>query len=357
MKKVKFISVAAVVVAVITLSIFNSCNKQEVGDKVVAGKQVILSEHDKMINNAIKIFRAKVNYISENPGYKSGEVMEADSAIWYLEATINYSHAFPNEYYGQLKIDTSYITLTRNNEGKVDMNELSLKYDQMKEGVSDAYNNSGFGEKGLVLVDLTEETFKSDEITVRIVTVTGEKNSSTPPGFGIEGPFVEGDDWWYGEDEGKCNNLPIYSSDAAKQLRIAMNNYIPDPGGNYTFTNLTTVIKKGGDTDLRRPTDPEPKDNNFDYFLFSASEEWGAINDDILCLEYGEMNFYFSYLKYLLYTKIPNQELPSGYSIESVIEMEGNFESIEDYVHYYHKGTFQFGIKLYRNPDDIAIEL
>jgi hypothetical protein len=223
--------------------------------------------------------------------------------------------------------------------------------------VSDAYNNSGFGEKGLVLVDLTEETFKSDEITVRIVTVTGEKNSSTPPGFGIEGPFVEGDDWWYGEDEGKCNNLPIYSSDAAKQLRIAMNNYIPDPGGNYTFTNLTTVIKKGGDTDLRRPTDPEPKDNNFDYFLFSASEEWGAINDDILCLEYGEMNFYFSYLKYLLYTKIPNQELPSGYSIESVIEMEGNFESIEDYVHYYHKGTFQFGIKLYRNPDDIAIEL
>jgi hypothetical protein len=355
MKKVRFISVAAFVVAVVTLSIFNSCSKQEVGDKVVAGKQVILSDHDKMINNAIKSFRAKVNYIRENPGYKSGEVLEADSAVWYLEATINYSHAFPNDYYGQMKIDTSYITLTRNNEGKVDMNELALKYDQMKLGVSNAYYNSGFGEKGLVLVDLTEETFKSDEITVKIVAVTGEKNSSTPPGFGIEGPFVEGDDWWYGEDKGKCEFT--YESDAADQLQIAMNNYIPDPSGNYTFTNLTTVIKKGGDTDLRRPTDPEPPNNDFDYYLFSASEEWGQVTDDILCLEYGEMNIYFNYLKYLLYTKIPNQELTSGYCIESVIELEGTYGYVGQNIHYYHKGTFQFGIKLYRNPDDIAIEL
>jgi len=255
-----------------------------------------------------------------------------------------------------MQIDTSYITLTRNNEGKVDMNELALKYEQMKEAVSNAYYNSGFDEKGLVLVDLTEETFKSDEITIKVVTVTGEKTDSTPPEIGVDGPFVEGDDWWYGEDKGKCN-LPVYSSDAAKQLKMAMNEFIPDPNGNYTFTNLTTIIKYGGDSSLRRPADPEPKDNDFDFYLFSASEEWGAINDDILCLEYGEMNIYFNYLKYLLFTKIPSQELPSGFCIVSVIEMEGNFESIADYIHYYHKGTFQFGIKLYRNPDDIAIEL
>jgi len=304
-----------------------------------------------MINNAIKSFRAKVNYISENPGYKSGEVLEADSAVWYLEATINYSHAFPNDYYGQMKIDTSYITLTRNNEGKVDMNELSLKYDQMKEGVSDAYNNSGFGEKGLVLVDLTEETFKSDEITVKIVAVTGEKNSTTPPGFGIEGPFVEGDDWRYGEFFGKCDNHSIMD-DAANQLMVAMNNYIPDPGGNYTFTNLTTVIKKGGNTDLRRPTDPEPKDNNFDYYLFSASEEWGAINDDILCLEYGEMNIYFNYLKYLLLNKIPGEDVPVAYSIESVISLVGSPETVnQNYMHYFHVGSFQFGLKVYYDGD------
>lgn len=357
MKKVRFISVAAFVVAVVTLSIFNSCSKQEVGDKVVAGKQVILSDHDKMINNAIKTFRAKVNYIRENPGYKSGEVLEADSAVWYLEATINFSHAFPNDYYGQMQIDTSYITLTWNNDGKVDMNELALKYDQMKEAVSNAYYNSGFDEKGLVLVDLTEETFKSDEITVKVVTVTGEKTNSTPPDFGIDGPFVEGDDWWYGENEGKCNQ-PVYSSDAAKELMIAMNEFIPDPNGNYFFIHLFQIEKTGGYPDVRRIGDPEPPNNVCDYYLYSASEAIGPVNDDILCLNYVEMNVYFNYLKYLLFTSLQNG-LPPGFCIESVINIDGSWEfiGITTEKHYFHEGTFQFGEKIIYDLGEGATEI
>jgi len=357
MKKFRFVSVAVLAVTVVTLSVLNSCSKQDVASKDATGKQLILSDHDKMINNAIRSFRAKVNYISENPGYKSGEVMEADSAVWYLEATINYSHAFPNDYYGQMQIDTSYITLTRNNEGKVDMNELASKYSQMKLGVSNAYYNSGFDEKGLVLVDLTEETFKSDEITIKVVTVTGEKTNSTPPEIGVDGPFVEGDDWWYGENEGKCNQ-PVYSSDAAKELMIAMNEFIPDPNGNYFFIHLFQIIKTGGYPDVRRIGDPEPPDNVCDYYLYSASEAIGPVNNDMLCLEYTEMNVYFNYLKYLLFTSLQNG-LPPGFCIESVIEMEGSWEFIgsEFTKHYYHRGIFQYGEKIIYDQGDGATEL
>jgi len=359
MKKVTILFIAVVTVAIAAMTIFYSCGKQDAGDPLKIGNQAI-SKQDVKINNLIKSFRSKMDYLRSNPEYKSGEVMEVDSAVWYLEATINYSHTFPNEYYGQMKIDTAYLTLTLNNDGMTDFEEVAQRYDEMKEEVRDFYYGSGFEEKGLVLVDLTLEPLKSDEVTLKMITVTGEKNNSTPPpGFGIDGPFVEGDDWWYGLDEGNCIGT-IFISDAAQKVKSAMNDYIPDPNGSYFFINQFQIFRKGGNLDVRRSGDPEPLNNIYDYYLYSASEAVGIVDDDMLCLEYTEMNFYFCYLKYLLFTKLPDDlELPAGYCIESVIEMTGKYEFIEGMQskHYYHEGTFQFGEKIFYDEGEEASEL
>lgn len=358
MKKVTILSFAVVAIAIAAMAVFYSCGKQDAADTLKL-ETPALSDQDVKINNLIKSFRAKMDYLRDNPEYKSGEVMEVDSAIWYLEATINYSHTFPNDYYRQMKIDTCYLPIILNSYGMADLEEVAQRYDEMKEQVRDFYYGSGFEEKGLVLVDLVLEPLKSDDLILKVITVTGEKTNTPPPGFGIDGPFVEGDDWWYGENTGRCDpHTWVY--DAAQQLMSAINEFIPDPNGNYYFTNQFQVTRKGGNVNIRRTGDPEPPDNIYDYYLYSASEAVGTVDDDVLCLEYTEMNYYFQYLKYLLFTKLPvDLQLPAGYSIELVYSLIGDQEPIEGGNNklYYHEGTFQFGFKVFRERGDDPIEI
>jgi hypothetical protein len=192
-----------------------------------------------------------------------------------------------------------------------------------------------------------ENLVMDNYIRVYHENVNCEKPNEPPSGgVGIDGPFEVGDDWWYGETYGKCDPH-TWVSDAADQMMLAMNNYIPDPGGSYFFSNLTPITKKGGTTELRRPADPNPPNNEFDYYLYSASDEWGTVTDNDLCLEYVEMNFYYSYLHFLLFEKIPGEDVPAAYTIESVTLFKDAKETtIPSQVHYYHKGIFQYGLKV-----------
>ncbi len=316
---------------------FFSCSKQEATSEIIKNPE--LSEYEMQVNKTIKYFKQKVAYYSENPHLKSGEAVPADSAIWYLESTINYSHSFPNEFYKEMQSDELTLVVPKNGSGEVDMVVLTQKYDEMKAEITNIYYNSGFEDKGLVLVDLSETSQTADEITFKAETVTGNKGPDPGPG-----PFVEDDDWWYGEDVGKCY-LPVYSSDAAQELTVYMNDYISDQHTGIYFIHQTEVTKKGGDSDIRRAGDPDPPNNVYDYYLYSASTEYGTVTDDILCIIYIEMNVYYDYLKYLLFTKIPNEEVPPGYVIEKIVWMLGDDESVNNGndTHYYHEGNFKYG--------------
>jgi len=153
MKHLGLFATVLLAVSLITAGIFimQSCQKETASNP--ANEQE-LSPQDLKINKVIKTFCTKVEYICEHPAYKSGESYVADSAIWLLEATINYSHTFPNDYYGQSITDTLYLTLSTNNAGEVDMNELAQKYDDMKASISEVYRSKTIDDKGLVLVNL-----------------------------------------------------------------------------------------------------------------------------------------------------------------------------------------------------------
>ena len=345
------IIISGIVAAAIMVLVF-ACSKENTNDKPVAKHE--LTAYENHINKTLKDFKQKMEIIRTNPNLKSGESVPADSAVWLLEATINFSHAFPNEFYSEFETDNLTLTVNRNEDGSVDLNVLTNKYDEMKQAVSEAYHDSGYEVKGLAVVDLIETTVTESEIIINVQAITGSRGVDPGPGFGVDGPFVEGDDWWYGEDEGKCDTAT--SSDAAQQLRIAMNNYIPDPSGNYFFINLFQIDRTGGDPNVRRSGDPEPPNNVYDYYLYSASEAIGPVNDDMKCLEYTEMNVYFSYLKYLLFTKLP-QSMPPGYSIVTVLNMVGtwNFIGQTTQRHFYHRGYFQYGEQIFYDEEPIEL--
>jgi hypothetical protein len=239
------------------------------------------------------------------------------------------------------------------------MNELASKYDAMKNDVSNFYHNSSYSEKGLVFVDLTQENFKSDELIIQVVTATGERGVNPPPPPPlVQGPFEVGDDWWYGEMGGKCDT-PVIFNDAAHRLADAMNIYITSQtSGSWFYINQHTITKKGGSPDIRRINDPDPQNNYLDYYLFNASEEYGTVTDNTLCLEYWEMNQHYNNLKYLLYNIIPGSNPPPGYSVIEILSMLGEWEYVnEGDMHYFHQGVFEYGYKIHYDADSGPSEI
>ncbi len=335
------IIIFALTIAVFYL--FTSCTKENLQTENI---KPTICQKDLKISENIKNFLSTVELFEQSPAFKSDEFITDDSALIIIEASINYAHAFPARFYNEFNIDTTFLSFHVNERGEVSIDELVSEYLEMKDTVAYHYHNSTFENKKLALVDIEPYGQIGGNSSYIILTVIGDTKSDPPP-IGVDGPFVEGDDWWYGEDEGKCS-LPVYTSDAAKQIQLAMNNYIPDPNGNYYFVRLMQITKAGGDPSIRRVGDPNPPDNFFDFYLYNANSAYGNVNSDILCLDYTELNVYFTYLHYLLYSMIPNEELPVGYSIESVLFMEGKFETWGgNYTQYFHRGIFQFGIKVH----------
>ncbi len=323
--------------------VFGACSKEE----AKFDEPQTFTTFDLKVSNTIKGFIEKIDYQNLNPMFKSLETVEADSALWYLESTFNYCYGFPNEFYSKFEVDTLGFTLELTTDGKVNLSMLANKYNQMIEEITIVYQNVDFEEKGLSLINLQDAELADGKISFFVNVVTGEKGEIPPPPV-LEGPFGDDDNWWYGEEEGKCNGT-VQNTDAANQLMLVMNATLPNPEGNFHVISLVTIDRKGGEANVRRETDPNPPDNLYDYYLFFGTEEIGPVE---LCLYRNPMNAYYGYLRDLLLTKIRNEELNPMYSLINVVEIVGSWEFLndgnpDDGKKFFHEGSFKYGIKIH----------
>jgi hypothetical protein len=346
------IPVAAIIMAML---VFTKCSKEDSSDSSELLNQEVSEAFQLKVGNNIKLFLNKVETYKQNPLLKNDETIQTDSALWYLESCFNYSYGFPNQFYKSFKTDTLYFTLDLAGNQRVSMTALTAKYEQMIDEVRQVYHASGFEQKGLSLINLQWASTSAESISFIVNVVTGEKTDNTPPPPVLAGPFGDEDNWWYGEMEGRCGEF-LMDSDAAKQLMLAMNTTLPDPVGNFFVINPTTIVRTGGEPDVRRETDPNPTDNLYDYYLFFGIEEIGPVE---LCLYRNPMNTYYGYLRYLLLTKIRNEEFDPIYSLINVEDMVGSWSFVNETTRkYFHKGWFNYGIKIhYMNEPDYPIQL
>ncbi len=353
MRKSIFIIAALLICGIM---VFVSCSKEEVKSK--NPETTVLSSDNLEVIKTIKDFKQKVAYYQENPSYKSGEAVTTDDALVLLEGTMNYSHAFTMDYYDEVLMENITLMVTKTISGEVDMDELIEKYNEMKSCITENYENSNFSNKGLVLVDVSETSQTESELILDVAMVTGDRND--PPVDGIGGPFSLGDDWWYGEDAGTCDGTTQTSSDAAQKISAEMAKYIYHYTINHGilfYMYPTTEYRKGGDLGLRRPYDPNPQDNYMDYYLYNADTAYGSITNDVLCVGLTEMNLYYSCLEYLLYTKIPDEiSTTYNYKPAQIIDMQGIQDPL-NFGHYYHEGSFLFGVPYYYDEGEGPEEL
>lgn len=242
--------------------------------------------------NQLVHFKDKMEYQCEHPGYKSGEAMSVDSAVYLMEALFNYTYGYPEKTYNMTKADTCSIYLQLDINGKVTLNEVNLKYRELTETVRTLYYNSGFENKGLILTSIEMGTVASGELELEVYAVTGNVGNS----WNVTYPFGEGDDWWYGFDDGRCDGIPgSDTTDAAEliQNNISISYILPPPPSGYQYVYLpdTPITLEGNE--YHNPDSSYPDDNYTDYLMYYAiSEADSLLTDEVKCLEHEEMNFY-----------------------------------------------------------------
>jgi len=296
MKKVTILSLTVVVIAVATMAVFYSCGKQDVGNPSKVENQVI-SEQDLKINNLIRSFRAKMDYFRDNPEYKSGEVMEVDSAVWFIDATINYYYAKANHSFCVMHFDTIYLEMNAMDSNKAMLEQVFATYDASLFGLSEKYYAIEGENKQFIMAIVEDMGLLSDNRhNLRIVTLIGTCTPTQSDDFGVDDAYL-----FYMGANINCDGEPTQGGAPEIFEEMLSNHYNPEAGNNcrwYFYGAIVTKTLFYNDYQMN-----DPLTNYLDYKIFAASQSVAQITSETECLEWNqnssgihEMQFYYDNL-------------------------------------------------------------
>ena len=318
MKKIRIITGLTIDVIIGGAIVINSCTKQENESKINAKDQSIeLTEENQAFINRLIDFNEKVEYLKQNPDYKSGEKIDATEAVQCMEDLFNASYGFPDEQYGNTKADTTIIQIAVDNNEEVLMDDVVAKYDEITNLVTQYYYNCGFAEKGFLLLDLEKGEIANNQLEVCVRSVTGEKDENWEP-------FGPDDNWWFGYDKGDCNLNG--DGDAAVKIQEAIMAHkliiSPPYGYRFGYSDYEQISLFGH----------EYKDESGEYLIFYIEDTTGNFSWEDKCLhlvgDENELNFHFFGEREVIDWLLPN-DLNKPYNwtfMECLIEgkEEGN---------------------------------
>jgi len=200
-----------------------------------------------------------------------------------VETNFNASYGFPDEKYIYTKHDTVILAMPVINESTTTVVHMLNFYEQCYQEVLGVYNNCIYNDKELLFISLKKGELKEGSLSFKLDVVMGQRTNNTYPG-----PFVFGEDWFYGEKLGMCDSTYYMESDAALVLQDYLNSYStinPPPPSGYRWVVVN---------DANNPyqlTGDEYKDESNNNLIFYNEKEGGFIHDE-MCLDYNEMNFH-----------------------------------------------------------------
>ena len=279
-----------------------SCEKEKQELTQNQKQEVFWTAEDVKITNAIHYFQNKV----KNNTYKNNENLSIDSALWYMEAMLNYNYSTPDSSFVNLTIDTTFVYDLPVNGNEVSYTDVATAAFAMEQHLIDFYNQMPNSIKFILATDVTIKAndFKSGSKTLTITTGYGSEYIDLPT---IYIPFGADDYWTYGggfyNNGGYCdgpNQNQSLDSDAAEEIQYKINhpnstNILP-PGAYYT--NLVSVsdgiyasaVNGGADyyyeiIDYPNLDDDVTYDDWLDYLTLKTQNSY-------FCLTPEEMNFY-----------------------------------------------------------------
>jgi hypothetical protein len=271
-------------------------------------------------SNDLKIEKQIINFKNKiKSNLKSDETLSIDSAVWYVEAALNYSHSVVQRC-TEFKVDTIVIPVPVN-DGKVSLQDLSSAMSSFEESIASDLANSGYANASLYLADISVAHLKS------INNVNLKMTALVNSGYIDPTHFHVGDDWIWGGRRGKCDGTCV-GRDAATELTRVSNMYVAIPSGSYYYTDLEEIWI---DPFENPPTPPNPWGFD-DTPLFRAYTPFNP------CIPYDAMNYYLNNLVTLSNTNTPTgKSLNNILCIDDIIVGEGSRLI-------FHWGIYTYGI-------------
>ena len=136
-------------------------------------------------------------------GDKSGETMSIDSAVWYIEAALNYTYCIvPQDVVGNgLNFNTSSDSISFNinvNNGVVTLQDATNSYEQMKVEINSLLAGINYDVKFMNIIDVEYEDGEFNVIYVIKFSETANKYL-----YNIT------DSWYAGDDLGNCSGTVL----------------------------------------------------------------------------------------------------------------------------------------------------
>jgi hypothetical protein len=302
-----------------------SCQKDQTGiDK--SEEQSEQSFKDAQLEKRIIAFRDKIDKIRKNPALRSdSEPMEIDSAVWYIEATSNFTYGDASFESEEFIVDSAFIEVPVTN-GKILWADVQVAYDKVIDSLSEHNANITATEKQLIVADISLKN--ADDNTARL-EVTSGIGTSGGDGLGLNNTYP----WYWGWELGRCDGSGLgVGYDAADKIAQLANYEVPVPVGNSYYTDVTEIEVWYWDV----PTNNNPYG---DYLLFH-DYQYGTLNH--ACLSTDEITYY----KNALIT-IGNMYKPTGKSLIKYYcwdETAFGIHNGEDDWDMCHVGKFKYGI-------------
>jgi hypothetical protein len=328
---------------------FSSCQKgcEEVQTQLLTHKDP--AQLVEQFNEAMQAWKQGVPF-------KSGERLSIDSAIWYIDATLNYYYANNNASSARFHWDTVYVEMELVNDYEAMYQQVFASYDESLSGLAEKYHAiSGENKRFIMAIVNDAGPLPDNKHKLQIVTVSGTGF------FQSSGDFGEDDTFRY-EDYAEWDCFGnIINTNAPKTFEAALFQfYNPDPGSNcsWAFYGSTDDIQINYlDHQINNPLT-----NYLDYKVFAASEAVAAFDESTECLEYNynssgihEMQFYFDYKKAFI-----NEWLNSAQNTENkrfsiaIIGSDYKFDD-DGNLYIFHEPVFYFRKRL--KTCGVAIEI
>lgn len=296
MKKFTFLkSTAAIMGLLIVIGV--GCSKVELQDQV----KVHEAEFDPA--GLITRFAQKMDDYKKGVFLKSSETIQIDSAIWYIDATLNYHYAMANYPCARFHWDTVFVEMNVLDSYEAMYAEVFEAYDSTLYGISDRYYEIEEDEKQFLMAMVEDMgPLPGNKRSLRIITVTGT---------GILEHSGDFEPWeayrWHRNDSIDCEFAPAVTNAPILFEALLKNHFDPPPSNPncrwvyYGYPEVITYWYYDYPSGIFYPPTPP---NYLDYKVFFASSAIGPITAETKCLEFDqhelglhEMQYYYDNLK------------------------------------------------------------
>jgi hypothetical protein len=267
-----FLFIAILVISIIAIF---SCRKS-IEPEVNTGQVMTTSSETEL---KIQAFLERLN-----SNLKEETTYSIEDAIWYAEATLNYTYSIYDSSFAFLSRESSTFSIDLNQNNTVNQSDLVAAYLDMVDSLAAHFDYIQTNPKHVLICDVTNAGVSGSYLHIELISVIAYDFIANQ--YGSFGPT----DYWYaGQLAGKCDDYKPANNgqDATTELKYKLLHPIisSDPFVRIYYIDFDMI------------SDIDPEDYPFESAPRGTRGYWYGSqnpNDVVQCLQPDELNFYLS---------------------------------------------------------------